>query len=60
MNLNEEKRIFLIILLWIGTWSLIDIFMFNIKNYYLKIFIYLFIICFSYLYLKKLRLLKYA
>lgn len=55
MQYSEEKRVFLIILLWIGTWGLIDIFMLKIKNYYLKLGIYIFIILFSYFYLKKLN-----
>ena len=51
--MEEETRILSIILLWIGTWGLIDTFLLNIKSYTVRIIFYICIVIFSYLYLKK-------
>jgi len=56
MQYSEEKKILLIILLWIGTWGVINILMYRVKNFYLKVAIYFSIILFSYTYLKKLKI----
>ncbi len=52
--MEEETRILSIILLWIGTWGLIDTFLLNIKSYTVRIIFYICIVIFSYLYLKKI------